>query len=603
MKVSSPLASLLAGASFGVSYSFPSWHSLNATVGGRLRANPPIALPCYSSYGGKANTVDDPRCTTVRENWKSGDFRTNYPGAFMNLQSEVCLSEPADQCVLDNSIVPAGTPSSNATCNQGSIPAYYLEVLQGFDVTAALAFARKHNVTLSVKNAGHDFMTRNSGKNTLNLWTQNMQGMEYHSSFIPQGCTEDVGRVMVLGAGVPSGDAHVFADEHDSVILGPYSPTVAVSAGWLLGGGHGVLSPVYGMGADRVVEFNIVTPDGKERTVNKCQDPDLFFALRGGGGSSFGVVLNATLSVIPRKPLAFANVQLPSNISSEVALEWIKLMIDETYEWGRQGWGGHVAGTYVTHFNPADGFVSDNGTTARESFKRVTDFAFAHGGTSDVGVQPNWLHIWNKYLLPLDSMQGGNMGMGSSRLIPDELFTTEEGKNAIWSYIKSVAELGFNPMNFYTPVSTPYVYQRLNDPEAFARMEIGTSLTPAWYKSLWHMQTIGQMAWNSSYDARLEYVTNLTNATLQSESLAGPEAGSHFNEANPFMTGWQISYYGRENYEKLLDIKAKYDPENILTCWKCIGFVDTQDIDSSRYHCQGKIQTQVYAALSLKPSS
>lgn len=446
-------------------------------------------------------------------------------------------------------------------------------------------------------------MTRNSGKGTLSLWTHNLQDMEYRDSFVPQGCKDDVGRVMIVGVGAPSGDAHIFADKHDSVILGPYSPTVAVSGGWLLGGGHGVLGPVYGMGVDRVVEFQIVTPDGKERTVNACQNPDLFFALRGGGGSSFGVVLRATHSVIPRKPIAFADVHLPSNVSSDTALEWIKLLVDESLEWGRQGWGGHVAGTYVTHFNPVSDYISDNGTNARASFQRVTDFALAHGGTSNVAVYPNWLHIWDTFLLPLDTMQGGNMGMGSSRLIPDELFATEEGKEKIMSYLRSITEIGFNPVNFYTPVSTPFVYQRLQDPEGFATKKFGTSLTPAWYRSLWHMQTIGSMAWNSSYEDRVQYVTNLTNSTVQLEALAGPTAGSHFNEANPFMTGWQESYYGRENYEKLLKIKAKYDPENILTCWKCIGFQDKKDIASSRYHCQGKLQQDVYKNLGLKPSS
>ncbi|KAI0556039.1 FAD-binding domain-containing protein [Xylaria curta] len=601
MKGLVPIAFLFVGA--GASYTSQPWHVLNVTVGGRLRASTPIALPCFTSYGGLMNSVDDARCATVREEWKTGGLRTNFPGAFMNLQSEACLSEPADQCLVDNTVTPAGIPASNATCNQGSVPSYYIEITKGSDVTAALKFAKEHQVTLSVKNAGHDYMTRNSGKGTLSLWTHNLQDMEYHDVFIPQGCKDDVGRVMVVGAGTPSGDAHIFADKHDSVILGPYSPTVAASGGWLLGGGHGVLGPVYGMGADRVVEFQIVTPDGKERTVNACQDPDLFFALRGGGGSSFGVVLRATHSVIPRNPIAFADVHLPSNISSDTALEWIELLVDESLEWGRQGWGGHVAGTYVTHFNPLPDYVSDNGTKARASFQRVTDFALAHGGTSNVAVYPNWLYIWNTFLLPLDTMQGGNMGMGSSRLIPDELFATEEGKEKLMSYFRSIAEIGFNPVNFYTPVSTPFVYQRLQDPKGFANKTFGTSLTPAWYRSLWHLQTIGSMAWNSSYEDRVHFVTNLTNSTVQLEALAGPNAGSHFNEANPFMTGWQESYYGRENYEKLLKIKAKYDPENILTCWKCIGFQDKKDIPSSRYHCQGKLQQDVYKNLGLKPSS
>lgn len=77
-----------------------------------------------------------------------------------------------------------------------------------------------------------------------------------------------------------------------------------------------MLSPVYGMGVDRVVsvlptyatllydltssiqlEFKVVTPDGQLRVANQCQNTDLFWALRGGGGGTFGVVLEATSRV------------------------------------------------------------------------------------------------------------------------------------------------------------------------------------------------------------------------------------------------------------------------------------------------------------------
>ena len=152
MKAFVPFTSLSVGG--GASSASQPWHMLNATIKGRLRASTPIALPCFASYSGMINSVDEARCTTVREDWKTGQLRTNFPGAFMNLQSETCLSEPSDQCLVDNSVTPAGMPASNATCNQGSVPSYYIEVTKGSDVTAALKFARAHNVTLSVKNSG-----------------------------------------------------------------------------------------------------------------------------------------------------------------------------------------------------------------------------------------------------------------------------------------------------------------------------------------------------------------------------------------------------------------------------------------------------------------
>lgn len=60
------------------------------------------------------------------------------------------------------------------------------------------------------------------------------------------------------------------------------------------------MTPTMGLAVDRVLEFKIVTPDGVLRTVNQCQNQDLFFALRGGGGGTFGVVLESTFIASPR---------------------------------------------------------------------------------------------------------------------------------------------------------------------------------------------------------------------------------------------------------------------------------------------------------------
>ena len=74
--------------------------------------------------------------------------------------------------------------------------------------------------------------------------------------------------------------------------------------GWLQGGGHGTLSPRYGLGVDNVLEIEIVTADGQLRTVNAYSSPDLFWALRGGGGGTWGVVTQATFKAYPSEQLA-----------------------------------------------------------------------------------------------------------------------------------------------------------------------------------------------------------------------------------------------------------------------------------------------------------
>ena len=111
---------------------------------------------------------------------------------------------------------------------------------------------------------------------------------------------------------------YAFADAHNVTAIGGYHQTVGTGyflvrfllfcrkrlpTSELQGGGHSVLSPVYGLGVDRVAQIKIVTPDGRFRTVNECQDSDLFWALRGGGGSAFGVVTELTMRVEPRLTL------------------------------------------------------------------------------------------------------------------------------------------------------------------------------------------------------------------------------------------------------------------------------------------------------------
>ena len=78
------------------------------------------------------------------------------------------------------------------------------------------------------------------------------------------------------------------ADAHGVVVVTGADHSVGAAGGWILGGGHSLLSPQYGLGVDNALQFEVVTPDGQLRTANACQEKDLFWALR-GGGAGFGV--------------------------------------------------------------------------------------------------------------------------------------------------------------------------------------------------------------------------------------------------------------------------------------------------------------------------
>ena len=75
-------------------------------------------------------------------------------------------------------------------------------------------------------------------------------------------------------------DIMKFAADNKLTAIGGADPHVGIG-GWISGGGHGPLTVKYGMGADQVVEMQVVTADGVLRTVNADCEPDLFWALRG----------------------------------------------------------------------------------------------------------------------------------------------------------------------------------------------------------------------------------------------------------------------------------------------------------------------------------
>lgn len=91
-------------------------------------------------------------------------------------------------------------------------------------------------------------------------------------------------------------------------VVGGAANSVGAAGGWIQGGGHSPLGALYGMGVDSecryvwahyfylphsilidVLQFNVVKPDGKIVAANACQNEDLFWALRGGGGGTWGV--------------------------------------------------------------------------------------------------------------------------------------------------------------------------------------------------------------------------------------------------------------------------------------------------------------------------
>jgi FAD/FMN-containing dehydrogenase len=193
---------------------------------------------------------------------------------------------------------------------------YVVAVESAADVAAAVTFARRHNLRLVVKGGGHSYLGGSNAPDSLLIWTKRMRGIEVLDAFTPKGCAGKVAPepAVSLGAGC------IWLEAYDAVttkagryVQGGGCTTVGV-AGLVQGGGFGSFSKGFGTGAAHLLEAEVVTADGAVRIANACTNPDLFWALKGGGGGTFGVVTRLTLRTHPL-PATFggANAMITAN--------------------------------------------------------------------------------------------------------------------------------------------------------------------------------------------------------------------------------------------------------------------------------------------------
>jgi FAD/FMN-containing dehydrogenase len=164
-------------------------------------------------------------------------------------------------------------------------------------VAAAINFARDHQLRLVVKGRGHSYVGASNAPDSLLIWTRHMTDLRMHEGFIPQGCAGTIAPqpAVTMDAGTYWLEAYrAVTTEGGRYVQGGGCTTVGV-AGLILGGGFGSFSKCYGTAAGSLLEAEVITADGKIRTANACTHPDLFWALKGGGGGTFGVVTKVTV--------------------------------------------------------------------------------------------------------------------------------------------------------------------------------------------------------------------------------------------------------------------------------------------------------------------
>ena len=188
------------------------------------------------------------------------------------------------------------------------------------DIVHAVNFARENNLRLAIKGRGHSYQGTSNAPDSLLIWTRHMHNIEIHPAFVPQGCEGKIApqRAMTVGAGTFGAQAYDAATTKAGMyVQGGGCLTVGL-AGLIQGGGFGSFSKHYGTAAGSLLEAEVVTADGQIRIANACTNADLFWALKGGGGGTFGVVSKLTIKMHDL-PEYFASVSFNVSATSDEA--------------------------------------------------------------------------------------------------------------------------------------------------------------------------------------------------------------------------------------------------------------------------------------------
>ncbi|PGH12703.1 hypothetical protein AJ79_04063 [Helicocarpus griseus UAMH5409] len=527
----------------------PMWDIFNRLLGGGLIPSLPMASACY-----EGEEYDAERCEFVEANFNNSYVTTEDPIEILAISFQGMTCMP--------------TTDPTGSCTLGGYPAFAVDVSNVAQVQLAVNFARNSGIRLIVKNTGHDFSGKSAGAGSLSIWTHNLKDMEFIPEYSAEG-TDWTGPAIKAGSGVQAYDLYEFCNQHGVVTIGGEGQTVGITGGYIQGGGHSPLSSIYGMGADHVLEMEVVTPDGHFVTASKSENEELFWALRGGGGSTYGVVTSMTLKARPDMKVTTTTFTFTSGgtVTKENFWQGVRYFFDYFIPFTD-------AGTYSYFFlmpaGPEDFLFLMQPFFAPQMSIEETETLLGPWFTqlADLGitVQANFTHhstfhaAWSSSF-PLEVIDKRYNADGS-RLFPRANWEDKETLDATFNAWKTSIEKGIITINF----NIAPTLARGN----FAGGDADNSVNPAWRETVMH--SIQSISWapDLSPEEILEVRDSFTNGDMQRWRDVSPGAGSYLGEADRIEPNFQQAFYG-SHYERLLALKKKVDPWDVFWAATAVG--------------------------------
>ncbi|KAL1595960.1 hypothetical protein SLS60_009650 [Paraconiothyrium brasiliense] len=438
------------------------------------------------------------------------------------------------------------------TCTLGNSPTYSINVTKAEDAIAGVKFAKQYNIRLVVKNTGHDYLGRSTGKGGLSLWTHNLKNIEFLDTYTNSNYT---GSAVKMGAGVQGYDVLAAGEQNKKQIVAGYCPTVGVVGGYTQTSGFSALSGSYGLGADQALEWEVVTTEGEHLIASPDKNSDLYWALSGGGAGAYAVVISLTAKTRPDGKVAGAVLSLNHTLSDAffaAFAEWQTQLLTLNQLPNFQSAFQTTQTTFSINFISWPGHDSSE---VRKVLTPYTDYLKAHNLTYNLALSDDTSY-WSHYRRYEEDLPYGPFSISdviTSRLIPQKV--VETNVDALTNaYREILADSRFMVGGAAFNVSNARVG---NTPSSNA-------VHPAWRDATIYVYS--QSPFDPVNDS-LEKLSGLYTAmdTFVKPKLSAltPGSGSYMNEDTFTNPNWKEDYFG-PNYDKLLSLKRKYDPEFLL---------------------------------------
>jgi len=332
---------------------------------------------------------------------------------------------------------------------------------------------------------------------------------------------------------------------------------VSLAGGYTQGGGHGPLATKFGLAVDQVLEWEVVTGTGELLRATSTENSDLYWALSGGGGGTYGVVISMTVKFHPSSTVSAANLQfaMPTNgtgvtdywASIKVFLESLPEMVDS----GLQVVWTVVPGAFLV--TPAIG-VGIEQSTIDSVFQKTLNSLTA------VGIP--YSYASSSYSSFLSSYQATILSASanvSNSVLGGRLMNRAVVQNSTDEFISVLQNT----------VSNNYVLTGVTLDVSKAVSVAPVSVNPYWRETIFNA-VLGTYFNYDDFQSNFALQDFMTETIIPSLAAITPNGAAYLNEADFQQPDWQDVFYG-DNYSKLDEIKARYDPQDRFYALGAVG--------------------------------